>query len=70
MMNDFSICYQSPRFKSFGSGRIFLNPALIFNIRLNSDDNLCHVIDSGEIDSHYGVKPNIIKPTSVGFSGE
>ena len=39
----------SPRFQSFGSGQISLNPALRPNLRLNSDDSLCPVIDSCEI---------------------
>ena len=40
---------QSPRFKSFGSSLNSLNPTLRPNLRPNSDDSLCHVIDSCEI---------------------
>ena len=40
---------QSPRFKSFGSSRNSLNPTFRPNLRLNSDDSLCHVIDSCKI---------------------
>ena len=49
----------NPLFKSFGSGRNSLNPALRPNLRPNSDENLCHVIDSYKIlGSTYGVRPN------------
>ena len=44
-MVDNEICLQSPWFKSYGSGRYCLNPAL----RPNCDDSLCDMIDSGEI---------------------
>ena len=47
---------QRPRFKSFGSGRNSLNPALRPNLKPNSDDSLFHVIDGFE--------------TLVGFSEE
>ena len=47
----------SPRFKSFGSGRSSLNPALRPNLRPNSDDSLCLVIDNGKtLGSTYGVR--------------
>ena len=50
---------QSPRFKSFGSSRISLNPTLSPNLIPNSDDSLCHVIDSCKIfGSTYGVRLN------------
>jgi len=41
--------FLSSRFKSFGSSRNSLNPTLRPNLRPNSDDSLCHVIDSCEI---------------------
>ena len=41
--------YLSPRFKNFGSSRNSLNPTLGPDLRLNSDDNLCHVMDSCKI---------------------
>ena len=37
---------QSPRFKSFGSGRNSLSPALKLYLRPNTDDSLCYVIDN------------------------
>ena len=43
------ICIQSPRFKNFDSSRNFLNPTLRAHLWPNSDDSLCHVIDSGKI---------------------
>ena len=58
---------QSPRFKNFGSCRNSLNPTLRPNLRPNSDDSLCHGIDSCKIFSSTFMK---IKPTLVGFSGE
>ena len=39
----------SPRFKNFGSSRNSLNPTLRPNLRPDSDDSLCHVIDSCKI---------------------
>ena len=39
----------NPRFKNFGSSRKSLNPTLRPNLRPNSDDSLCHVIDSCKI---------------------
>ena len=39
----------SSRFKNFGSSRNSLNQTLRPNIRPNSDDSLCHVIDSYNI---------------------
>ena len=45
----FSFLELSPRFKSFGSSLNSLNAALRPNLRPNSDDSLCHVIDSCEI---------------------
>ena len=66
----FSAVELSPWFESFGSGRKYLNPALRPNLRLNSDDSLCHLIDSCEIlGSTYKLSP-IKKPTLVGFSRE
>ena len=44
-----TLWHLSPRFKSFGSSLNSLNPALRPNLRPNSDDSLCHVIDSCEI---------------------
>jgi len=58
---------QRPRFKNFSSGRNSLNPALKPNLRPNSDNSLCHMIDSIEI---LGLGPKKIKLTLVGFSGE
>ena len=53
----------SPRFKNFGSSRISLNPTL----RPNSDDSLCHVIDSCKIFGlKYEVRPNENK-TDLGW---
>ena len=44
-----TLSIQSPRFKSFGSCRYSLNPNLRPNLRTNSNDSLCHVIDSCKI---------------------
>ena len=63
--------FQSPRFKSFRSGRNSLDPALRLNLRLNSDDSLYHVIDSCKIFcSTLELGQMKIKPTLVGFSGD
>ena len=62
-----SICWvahPSPRFKSFGSSLNSLNAALRPNLRPNSDDSLCHVIDSCEILGSTWVKPNENKTDS------
>ena len=62
---------QSRRFKNFGSSQNFLNPTLRPDLRPNSNDSLCHVIESCKIfGSIKELGPKKIKPTLVGFSGE
>ena len=62
---------QSPRFKSFGSSLNSLNAALRLNLRPNSDDSLCHVIDSYKISARLKELSQIkIKLTLISFSGE
>ena len=58
-------------FKGFCLGINSLNPALRPNLRANSDNSLCHVIDSCKIlGSTLELGPMKIKPTLVGFSEE
>ena len=58
---------QSPRFKSFGSSRNSLNLTLRPNLRPNSNNSLCHRIDSCKIfGSTSGVRPNENK-TDLGW---
>ena len=58
---------QSPRFKNFGSSCNSLNPTLRPNLRPDSDDSLCHVIDSYKIfGSTLGVRPDENK-TDLGW---
>ena len=58
---------QSQWFKNFGSSRNSLDPTLRPNLRPNSDDSLCHVIDSCEIlGSTLGVRPDENK-TNLGW---
>jgi len=57
------------RFKNFGLSRNALNPTLRPNLRPNSDDSLCLVIDSCKIfGSTLGVWPNKNKTDLGGFS--
>ena len=41
--------FQGPRFKNFYSSRNSLKPTLRPNLQPNSDDSLCHMIDSCKI---------------------
>ena len=66
-IEDLYVFYQSPRFKNFDSSRNSLNPTLRPDLRPNSDDSLCHVIDSCKIfGSSLGVRPNENK-TDLGW---
>ena len=56
----------NPLFKSFGSGRNSLNSAVRPNLRPNSDENLCHVIDSYKIFGSTSLRSNENK-TDLGW---
>ena len=59
--------FLSPRFKSFCSSRNSVNPTLRPNLRPNSNDSMCYVIDSCQIfGSTEGVRPNENK-TDLGW---
>ena len=50
MYQEKKVSFQSSRFKNFDSSRnALLKPTIRPNLRPNSDDSLCHVIDSCKI---------------------
>ena len=54
-----NVLLQSPRFENFCSSRNSFNPTFRPNLWPNSDDSLCHVIDSCKIfGSTWGVRSN------------
>ena len=62
-----NVLLQSPRFENFCSSRNSFNPTFRPNLWPNSDDSLCHVIDSCKIfGSTWGVRSNENK-TNLGW---